>query len=121
MRRAGRRFAGLAARRKPVPGLRRAQCLHHVLKELLFAVIMLPAAAARELDKVRAPAIGESAPLLRRRFIGLLLMRHFAAASAADSTARHAGANGGPKQRQAGSRAWRSAQLSSRSSARNMP
>src|SRR6516162_6256196 len=52
-------------RRDLSPSLAQSDGLAHTIKELALAVIMLPAPAVIELEKMRAPAVGKGAPFLR--------------------------------------------------------
>ena len=49
-------------RRDLGPSLAQSDGLAHTMKELLLAVIMLPAPAVIELEKMCAPALGKGAP-----------------------------------------------------------
>ena len=51
-------------RRDLGPSLAQSDGLAHAIKELLLAVIMLPASAVIELEKMCAPALGKGAPFL---------------------------------------------------------
>src|SRR5262249_5154905 len=68
---AGRRgalgFLGrLIRRRRDLgPSLAQSDGLAHTIKELPLAVIMLPAPAVIELEKMCAPTVGKGAPFLR--------------------------------------------------------
>src|ERR1700730_8808462 len=76
-RRATGRFGGeagllredfvLGTRRDRGPALALLDGLAHAIEELRFGVIMLPAPAVVELDKMGAPTLGKRAPLLRDR------------------------------------------------------
>src|SRR5262249_60438576 len=58
----GRHF--IRRRRDLGPSLAQSNGLAHAIKELLLAVIMLPASAVIELEKMCAPALGKGAPFL---------------------------------------------------------
>jgi hypothetical protein len=49
----------------PRPGLRCADGFLHLGQELFFRVVVLPAAALLQIDKMRAATLGQLAPLLR--------------------------------------------------------
>src|SRR4029453_322692 len=61
------RRRGLVHRRRRDLGPSRAQAdgFAQTVEELRFTVVMPPAAAATQLEEMRAPALGKSAPLLR--------------------------------------------------------
>src|SRR5262245_37226173 len=52
-------------RRDLGPSLAQSDGLAHTIKELPLAVIMLPAPAVIELEKMCAPTVGKGAPFLR--------------------------------------------------------
>ena len=54
-------------RRDLGPSLRQANSLTHAIEELLFAVVVLPAPAVIELEKMRTATLGEVAPFLGDR------------------------------------------------------
>src|SRR5712691_5037314 len=56
---------GIGLRGQPFPGLDQADRFAHAREQLLFAVVVLPAAAVVELDQVSATLFGERAPFLR--------------------------------------------------------
>src|SRR5262252_442399 len=59
----GRHF--IRRRRRDLgPSLAQSDGLAHTIKELPLAVIMLPASAVIELEKMCAPALGKGAPFL---------------------------------------------------------
>src|SRR5262249_60738861 len=59
----GRHF--IRRRRRDLgPSLAQSDGLAHAINKLLLAVIMLPAPAVIELEKMCAPALGKGAPLL---------------------------------------------------------
>src|SRR5712671_705170 len=49
------------------PSLRQANGLTHAIEELFFAVVVLPAPAVIELEKMRTTTFGEGAPFLGDR------------------------------------------------------
>ena len=60
----GRHF--IRRRRRDLgPSLAQSDGLAHTIKELPLAVIMLPAPAVIELEKMCAPTVGKGAPFLR--------------------------------------------------------